>query len=258
MKQTALALVAALLLLLVAGCSQQTPATGGEDQSQTEQISGESSPQQESQDDAGESQQVEEPSQPDEPKEEPEVTDPLNGLILNQYPELEMTADMLIRRAVLPGTNIPLTVIISNNGDKSVLYTQGSGSYTTPQALITQFADLQPVLPKDHLGLATMDYATKELKPGESLRFEVNVMAIQPNKEFDHYTYTLYNDEQSYIAELEWPEIQQKYPDLIAAEPGPHSGTVSFRYLVVEGDSNVNPFGEPSGYAQAQVDLSVN
>lgn len=186
-----------------------------------------------------------------------ESRDPLEGLTKDEYDGLEITAAVLVRRAILPGSVLPVTVVVTNNGDRTVAYTQGSGSSQTPQALVVQFDGLQPVLPEDHLGPMTMDFVTKELEPGESIQFVMNVLAVKPNESFDKYTYDLFNEEQTYIANLEWQDLQERYPDLAAAEPGSYEGTVSFRYSIVEGEGENRLFGSDSGYAQAEIAVSV-
>ncbi|MDL2234339.1 hypothetical protein LJC63_12295, partial [Ruminococcaceae bacterium OttesenSCG-928-L11] len=189
--------------------------------------------------------------------EEEEENNPLKDLIKNQYEDLEITAAVLLRRAILPGSSIPVTVAITNNGDKTIFYTQGSGVFETPQALRTQFDGLQVVLPKDHLGIATMDFVTKELAPGESLEFVVNVLAIEPNEQFASYTYETYNEDEIYIADMEWPDLQEKYPDLTAAAAGSYTGTVNFLYTLPAEDGAADPFSGATGYAQAEVTIGV-
>lgn len=195
--------------------------------------------------------------------EEPSAPEPTEGqeeegmaLLRDEYDGLVMTAAVLERKAILPGSSIPLTVNIQNEGDKTIVYTQGSGSFETPQALSVPMSGLQKVLPKDHLGIATLDFVTKELKPGESLQFVLTLLAIEPHASFDEYTYELYNDEQQYIGEMEWAAIQEAYPDLVPAAAGSYSGSVIFTYLVLE-EGQSNPMGEPTGFAQADFEIGV-
>lgn len=236
-------------LLLATGCanaSAQAPGAqpGGPEASISE-------PQ--SQPEAAETSEAEESDMAQAP-----AADPFEGLTLNEYDGLEVTAAVLPRMAILPGAAIPVTVTVTNNGDKTIAYTLGSGVHETPQALVARFDGLQPVLPKDHLGPATMDFVTKELAPGESLQYVVTVMAVEPSAAFDNYTYDLYNKDQAYIAELDWPALQELHPDLTAAEAGSYTGTVSFRYTVPAEDGAMNGLSGPTGYNQAELTVSVN
>ncbi|GEM_PF-1561346 len=185
------------------------------------------------------------------------AADPYAGLTLNQYEGLEMTAAILPRNAIIPGTTVPVTIVITNNGDQSISYTQGSGSFTTPQALQFTVNGLQPILPEDYLGAATMDYVVKELNPGESLQFTMNVKTVEPNENFVNYTYDLYNKDQTYIADLDIQDLYDRYPDLTPAAGGSYEGTASFVYRLTETDKDAAMFGEPTGYIQAPITISV-
>lgn len=203
---------------------------------------------------------VEEGTEPEEietPPEE-EAVDPLEGLIRDEYEGLAITAAVLERKAILPGFSVPVTVTIQNTGDKTVFYTQGSGVFETPEALILQSEDLQPVLPKDHLGIMTMDFVTKELKPGEELQFVLYVMAIKPTPSFDSYTYDMFNADQTYIVDMEWAALQEEYPDLVAVEPGSYTVYANFRYLTVGEGEEASPMAAPTGYAQAECVIGVS
>lgn len=183
--------------------------------------------------------------------------DPFATLTLNEYEGLEMTAAILPRNAILPGSTIPVTVVITNTGDKSVFYVQGSGSFSTPQALSLQIDGLQPILPEDHLGIATMDYVTKELKPGDTLNFTMNVKAIEPNGSFNNYTYDLFNEEQTYIGDLDMEAFFDTYSDLTPVKAGTYEGTVSFIYQTPEDAEGANLLGDATGYIQAPITISV-
>lgn len=185
------------------------------------------------------------------------VTDPYAGLTLNQYEGLEMTAAILPRNAIIPGSTVPVTIVITNTGEQTVSYVQGSGSFTTPQALHMEISDLQPILPEDHLGAATMDYVVKELKPGESLNYVMNIKTIKPSENFDNYTYDLFNKEQAYIGEMDIAELFETYDDLEPAVAGPYEGTATFVYYLADDSQAANVFGEATGYVQAPVTISV-
>lgn len=193
------------------------------------------------------------------PEEVPgaEKADPLHNLKHNEYEGLEITASVLEGKAILPGASIPVTVTVKNNGDKTIGYVQGSSAYETPQALHVEAEGLQPTLAKDHLGSATLDFVTKELKPGEELTFTTHIMAIEPNERWDEYTQGYHTDENGFIAEADWPALQERYSDLTAVKAGGYTAHVYFRYYVIaEGETN-NPASEATGYAQADVPISV-
>lgn len=188
----------------------------------------------------------------------------LEGLIKNEYDGIEITVNVLERMAILPGAPVPVTVTVTNTGDKSVFYVQGSGSFETPQALFLQSEQLQPVRPSDQLGIATMDFVTKELKPGENLIFKLYVMAIEPNTKFDDYTYEMFN-EGVYIADMEWPTLHERYPDLTAVPSGSYTVNAYFVYTFVDvvytgagEDGQNNAFGEATGYAAAECMIGVS
>ncbi|MCL2486359.1 MAG: hypothetical protein FWE86_02015 [Oscillospiraceae bacterium] len=181
----------------------------------------------------------------------------LEGLIKNEYDGIEITAEMLERMAILPGMPIPITVVVTNTGDKSVFYVQGSGSFETPEALFLKSDELQTVRPSDQLGIMTMDFVTKELKPGESLHFKLYAMAIEPNENFDEYTFELFA-EGTYIAEMDWLTLNERYPDLVAAEPGSYTVNAYFLYTVAGEDGQNDAFVGATGYAQAEAVIGVS
>lgn len=205
---------------------------------------------------------IDEPEVPleDAPQDGEESHEPplnqLNGLTENEYDGLTMTAAILERKAILPGSSIPVTITIQNNGDKAIVYTQGSGVFQTPQALYVQVEGLQTVLPKDHLGPATMDFVTKRLEPGESLSFIATVLAIEPNAEFDNFTYDAYNKEKLYLGELEWADLKERHPDLVEAASGSYNGHAYFTYFVPD-ESKSDPLGSPTGYSKADFVVGV-
>lgn len=205
-----------------------------------------------------ETETTQESADPAETTADPDETDDLySELTLNEYDGLEITAEILTRNAIIPGSTIPVTVIIANNGEKSISFTQGSGSFTTPQALSLAIDGLQPVLPSDHLGAATMDFVTKELKPGEELSFVMNIKAIEPNDEFNTYTYELYNQKQIYIGDMDIEDLFNNYEDLVPAKAGTYEGLVTFLYQTIEDENAADRFGEPTGYNQVPVSITV-
>jgi len=183
----------------------------------------------------------------------------LSGLINDEYDGLVFTVEVLERNAILPGMSFTATVLVENTGDKTLNYIQGSGSYETPEAVFLFSNTLQTVYPKDQLGLATMDFVAKELKPGESLLFKLPVMAIQPNPDFDLYTFELFNDT-VFIADVDWTELQDRFPDLVAAAPGSYTVIAYFLYNISEefDGGMTNIFDGPTGYAEASCTVTIS
>lgn len=193
-----------------------------------------------------------------EPTAVPALPDYLSGLTKGEYKDLEVSAAVLPRMAILPGSVIPVTVTVKNNGTKTILYVQGSGRHTTPDALRVSFTGLQPILAKDRLGIATMDYVTNELKPGESLSYTVNVLAAQPNEKFDEFTHNTYNKTQTYAGAMDWASLKKGLPSLTPAKGGSYEGNVYFLYAVKD-EKNAQAFvNGPTGYAQATLTVGVN
>lgn len=188
------------------------------------------------------------------------TADPYADLVLNKYEGLEMSAAILPRNAILPGMTVPVTITVTNNGDRTVAYVHGSGSFDTPEAVRLEVNGLQPVLPEDNLGIATADYVVKELTPGQSLTFTLKVKAIEPNENFNHYTYDLFFNKQLYIGDLNMIELFEMYDDLAPAAPGAYEGVASFVYYLAEdADDQSAPFWEKgNGYIQAPVTIPVS
>ena len=183
----------------------------------------------------------------------------LEGLAKDEYDGLDFTVNVLERSAILPGMVFQATVLIENKGDKTLSYTQGSGSFETPDALTLYSDTLQAVPPQDRLGIMTMDFVVNELKPGDSLLFKLPVMAIEPDPGFGTYAFELFGEE-IYIADMEWTGLKERYPDLKAAEPGAHTLKAFFRYSVSGGDEagGFDAFGGDTGYAEAECVVSVS
>jgi len=186
------------------------------------------------------------------------VPDAIEGLTQNQYDGLEISVNVLERKAILPGTAFQATVVIENKGELAISYVQGSGSYTTPDAVFLYSSTLQTVIPQDRLGIATMDFVTQELKPGESLLFKIDVLAIEPNPDFDQFTHELYMDEHIYIADLEFSDLQDRIPSLVAVAPGSYLLKAYFLYTVPEeGGGEFDFLGGATGYAVAETVINV-
>jgi hypothetical protein len=114
------------------------------------------------------------------------------------------------------------------------------------------------VIPRDQLGIMTMDFVTKELLPGESLQFDFNVRAIEPNDNFDMYTHQLFMEEDIYIIDLEWPDLQERHPDLTAVAPGSYPVGVYFIYAIADENDPMSAFGAPTGYAAAEILVGIS
>lgn len=244
MRKAFLSSVLAVMLLMIAGC-------GVNNQANDIKLAPE----------APESTEIIEEA-PTEPPAEippaPDIEQRFGNAVKNAYTGIEIDAFIRERKAILPGSAIPVTVIVRNTGDETVDYIQGSGSYQTPEALFIGVDGLQAVLPKDHLGPMTMDFRTLELNPGDELEFVMYVMAIEPNAKFDTYSIEMYSDSNKYIAERDWQELQEEFPDLLPAESGTYQGQAYFIYYM-RGESGVSDFTtEPNGYAEYDFQITVN
>jgi hypothetical protein len=179
---------------------------------------------------------------------------PFSELIENEYEGLTITAAVLPRNAILSGMSIPITVILSNNGDSTISYIQGSGSYTIPNALDVRSDKLQTVVSEDRLGIATNDFVTKTLAPGESLSYTVTVRAINKNSNFFNYTMDSIAHSK-YIGNTSWEELQQSYPDLEAAAPDSYDINIYFAYNISNDDDFL---GTATGYIMTTLPITIS
>jgi hypothetical protein len=180
------------------------------------------------------------------------------GLIENEYPDLVVSAVVLERMAILPGSTIRVTVTISNEGEETIAFVRGSGTNEIPDALKLVSDDLQPILSQDRLGIATMDFQIDTLEPGESLNFSLFVRAIEPNENFDNYTFKVFADNMTYIGDLDWGAISHEFPSLTEVEPGPHSVSVYFFYTIVDSEE-FDIFGtDATGFNVATLEIVVD
>ena len=163
----------------------------------------------------------------------------LAGLTENEYPDLVVTAAVLERMAILPGSTFRVNVVIENQGEETVTFVIGSGSNVVPDALLINPEGLQPMRPVEGLGIATMDFQVDFLEPGEVLNFDLYVRAIQPNVNFANYSFELFQSEQEFIGDMDWETLSQRFPDLIAVAPGSYTISVYFLYSIAP-DSNMN------------------
>ena len=181
-----------------------------------------------------------------------------SGLTHDIYSDIEMTASVT-KDTVTAGDTVPVTVTISNTGDKTIAYTHGPGSFQTPEALHIRAQELQPILYEDWVsaGSVTSDYQAKELAPGESLNFTVHVRAIEPHISFDEYTRNHYAEHNSYIGDTEWEELHDIHNELTAVKAGSYTGNVYFRYYVLEEGGEADISEDPTGYARAEFTVRV-
>ena len=156
----------------------------------------------------------------------------LEGLTENEYPELVVTAAVLERMAILPGSTFRVNVVIENQGEETVTFVRGSGSNVVPDALMIRAKGLQPIFSMDNLGIATMDFQVDFLEPGEVLNFDLYVRAIKPNENIFDYTFELLQSDQEFIGDMEWETLSERFPDLEAVAPGPYTISVYFLYTV--------------------------
>lgn len=228
MKKLKLAVILSTFVL-VAGCSGRTTGQANTTKPETESNTEETTNNTES-------------SLPEE----------LSGLTKDENPDIVVTAAVLERMAILPGSTFRVSITVENKGEKAVTYSKGSGSYSIPAALLVQAEGLQPILPQDRLGAATADYQTGRLEPGDTLRFEYFIRAIEPAADFDQYTIDLYLDNQKYIADVSWEDLQKDHPDLAAAAPGSYEVRAFFMYHMSD-----DAFAEATGFAEGTFSVSV-
>jgi hypothetical protein len=179
------------------------------------------------------------------------------GLIENEYPDLVIEAVVLERMAILPGSTVRVSIAITNQGEETIAFVVGSGSNEIPEALRMVSDELQPILSQDRLGIATMDFVVETLEPGDTLNYSLYVRAIRPHENFNDYTFQLFTEDQSYIGELDWETLVERFPNLLEAQPGTYNVSVYFIYSLV-GDDGEGMFGEASGFNVATLEIVVD
>ena len=187
----------------------------------------------------------------------------IENLVQDEYPQLEITAAVLERMAILPGSTVRLSIAITNNGDETINFIKGSGSFKIPDALYVMSEQIQTIPSADRLGIATMDFVVETLEPGDNLTFDYYLRMIQPNIEFDQMTRDLFMEEEVYVADLSWEDLQSKFPDLVPLESGTYEVQVFFLYSIAEpqeGDSDelFFNFSDATGYNMTTVQIPVN
>ena len=187
----------------------------------------------------------------------------IENLVENEYPQLEITAAVLERMAILPGSTVRLNIVLENKGDSTISFVKGSGSYRIPQALYVLSDEIQTILPIDRLGIATMDFVTETLAPGESLSFDYYLRMTEPNKEFDTLTRTVFMEDEVYVGDLSWEELQGKLSDLIPLESGSYEVSIFFLYSIVDDSIETSEeilfdFSDATGYNMTTIQIAVN
>lgn len=185
----------------------------------------------------------------------------LSTLMEGQYPELAMTVEM-VEDSVAPGAAAEVKITLANEGDKTLVYSQGSYTMENPAALLMEVEGLQPVMSRDQLEALTDDTSRQYqgptlLEPGEDKTFEMYVMAIEPNAEFEERTYSVFTMDDEYIADLQWEELYELYPDLVKAEAGTYTGHAYFTYYVLQDGETASDTQTPTGYGLADFDIIV-
>ena len=179
------------------------------------------------------------------------------GLTENEDHGLAMTVAVLERMAMLSGNVFRVNIVIQNNGDETIAFTHGSGSFDIPDALRVFSEDLQVILPADRMGFATTDFEVRELLPGESLRFDWYVLAAEPYANFDMAVMELFMQDEVSIANLSWEEIQEAIPSIVGVAPGSYDVQVYFRYRIVGGDE-MDVFGEDTSYLHSVLTVRID
>ena len=178
------------------------------------------------------------------------------GLTENEVHGLDMTATVLERMAILSGNVFRVNIVIQNNGDETIAFTHGSGSFIIPDALRVSSADLQVISPADRMGIATMDFQVRELLPGESLQFDWYVLAAEPYANFDMTAIDLFMQNEVSVTNLSWEEIQEAIPSIIGVAPGSYDVQVYFRYRIAGGDE-MDLFGEDTSFIHSVITVGI-
>ena len=178
------------------------------------------------------------------------------GLTENEYHGLEMIATVLERMAILSGSVFRVNIVIQNNGDETIAFTHGSGSFIIPDALRVSSADLQVISPADRMGIATMDFQVRELLPGESLQFDWYVLAAEPYANFDMAAIDLFMQNEVSVTNLSWEEIQEAIPGIVGVTPGSYDIQVYFRYRIT-GGNEMDIFGEDTSYIHSVIIVGI-
>lgn len=184
----------------------------------------------------------------------------LAELMENEYSDLVVTAKVE-ETDVVPGGVAKVEITVSNEGDKTIVYTRGSHLLENPDALLMEVEGLQPIMSKDQL--EAMDDSSKsedrmhKLEAGKKETFDMHVLAAKPNAEFDERTHHVYASDNKYLADLEWDAIHAMYPDLEKAAVGSYEGHAYFTYYVLADGAEISTSQTPTGYSMANFTIKV-
>lgn len=180
------------------------------------------------------------------------VKERYDDLMRNEYEGLSM--NISLAGSSESGETAALTITLKNEGAQTLVYARGSGSHVTPFALIVRASGLQPIIPGDHLGPATMDYRRDILEPGQEVTYIMKVRLIQPSEQFDSYTYQMQDE---YIGDISWKRLKAAHPDLAAAEAGVYKGQVYFIYSLMQTNETQFVLAKDTGYITADFEIEV-
>lgn len=190
-------------------------------------------------------------------KENLSIQEILQNLKQNEYEGLEITAELDPKIELIPGGVTKVEVLVKNTGNKTIVYDHGPEIFTTPMALLISVEGLQPILPKDHLGVKDEKNNVRELKAGEEKRMELHVMAIEPDAKFEEKVHQIFDTESKFIIDIEWDILHERFPELQKADAGEYKGSFYFTYSILEGTENAESAHTPTGYAMSEFVIIV-
>lgn len=230
-------IIAALALLLIfTGCTKNT-GKDGENSSKTPESETESKN-----------------SEPTVAKSAKSVIDEeIAPLQKDMYPELQITAAILERKAILQGDIFRVNIVVTNSGSQDITFSNGHANYAVPAALKIYVDGMQVIPQPDRLGPDTPGISDKTIKAGETLTFDYFVTAIKESDEFLQIATQQYVEEQKYIGDMTTEEFLKAYPNQVASEKGGYTGQVFFTYLVKQDGADT-----VTSYAQAEFGLTVS
>lgn len=186
------------------------------------------------------------------------IEEQIAGLKKDLYPELELSAAILERKAILQGDVFRIKVEIKNAGTKDITLPFGSGSNDVPDALKIYIDGIQIIPQKSEIGPATMDMQTKDLPAGESLSYDYYAVAIKESADFSSVFTQLYVNEQKYVGEMTAEEIAKAYPELELSDKGSYVGKVFLMYFAPEDGEEYDFTTGANGYAEAEFGVGIS
>lgn len=173
------------------------------------------------------------------------------------YPELQITAAVLERKAILPGDIFKVSISVTNSGTKDVSFENGSGSYAVPESIKIYIDGMQVIPQQDRLGPVTLDLSYKSIKAGETLTFDYYVAAIKESDEFMDIASQFFIEQDKYIGDMSPEELLKAYPDLVVSDNGGYQGQVFFTYMAPSESGEVDLTMSANGYAQAEFGITI-